>query len=277
MYKNILFSIILACALLTGPQAQAEQRPDKIHVFVTISPYTFFVEKIAGANATVDVLVPQGQSPHSYEPTPKQIARLATAEIYFRAGINFESPLMTKLGSINKNLKIVDMRDGIKQRDTDPHIWLSPKLAGVQCRTIADAMCETDSNRCEEYMRNLDSLLLALRKVDMRIAKSFAHLKGKRLYVFHPAFGYFADAYGLEQVAVEVEGKEPSARKLAEIIDKVKEDGVKVIFVEPQFSAKSARVIADAIGGTVVKIDPLERDYLKNMENIAGKIEKVLK
>ncbi len=277
MCKKFVFLFVLVCALLGSPRVQADERPKNIRLFVTISPHAFFVEKIVGTYATVDVLVPQGSSPHSYEPTTKQIARLAKADIFFRAGINLEKALIPKLKSINKNLRIVDMRDGIKLRDNDPHIWLSPKLAEVQSRTIARALCEIDHKRCREYERNLDSLLHQLREVDMKIAKSLAPFKGKSLYVFHPAFGYFADAYGLAQVAVEIQGKQPSARRLADIIDKANEDGVKVIFVEPQFSAKSATVIADAIGGTVVKLDPLSRDYLKNMENIADKIEKGLK
>ncbi len=277
MHKKLSSSFALLCMLLISLPLYAKNKSNKIHIFVTIPPYAFFVEKIAGPNATVDVLVPQGSSPHSYEPSPKQIAHLADADIFFRAGINLENALIPKLRSINKNLRIADLRNGIKLRNADPHIWLSPKLAGIQARTITDAMCEIDSYRCGEYKKNLDSLLHKMNTLDMRIAKSLAPFRGKSLYVFHPSFGYFTNAYGLKQVAIEVEGKQPRARQLASLIDRAKNDGIRVIFVEPQFSAKSAKVIADAIGGIVVKLDPLSRDYLKNLESITDKIEKGLR
>ncbi|MFH1830461.1 MAG: zinc ABC transporter substrate-binding protein [Pseudomonadota bacterium] len=273
IYNKSLFSFILAGVLLMSLPLQAKEQSEKIHVFVTIPPHAYFAQRIAGPNAAVDVLVSQGSSPHSYEPSPKQIAGLAAADIYFCAGIDFEKGLVPKLHSINKKLKIVDIRGG----HADPHIWLSPGLAEMQARMMADALCDIDKKRCSEYKNNLHSFLTDLAEVDNKIAKILAPFKGKSFYVFHPAFGYFADAYGLKQVAVEVEGKAPRAQKLANIIDDAGRDGTKVIFVEPQSSAKSARVIADAIGATLVQIDPLARDYLKNLETIAETIKIGLK
>jgi zinc transport system substrate-binding protein len=282
MYKKIISLSLLFFIVLMGRLSHAEDRSAKIHVFVTILPHAFFVEKIAGPRASVDVMVPQGQSPHSYEPTPKQIVRLAAADIYFLAGLNIENGLLPKLKSLNKKLKLVDTRTGIKLRDmeesrhgdrTDPHVWLSPKLSQIQAKTIADALCDIDAQGCSSYKSNLELLLIELESADKRIALALAPLKGTSFFVFHPAFGYFADAYGLKQVAVETEGKEPGARQLSNFVDRAKKDGVKVIFVEPQFSTKSAAALARAVGATTVKIDPLSKDYIRNLENIAEKIK----
>ena len=131
----------------------------------------------------------------------------------------------------------------------DPHIWLNPLLVKTQARTICDALVELDPQHAADYRKNLAAFEADLDRVHAEIAATLAPLKGRELFVFHPAFGYFADAYGLKQVPVEIEGKEPTAKQLAELIARAKADHVKVIFVQPQFSRKSAEAIAQAIGG----------------------------
>jgi len=133
-----------------------------------------------------------------------------------------------------------------------------------------------DPSNCKEYSGNLQAFLSDLDRIDQRIASALAPFKGSNIYVFHPAFGYFADSYGLRQVPIEIEGKEPGARQLAVIINRAKKERVQVIFVQPQFSTKSAETIAKSIGGAVVPINPLSRDYLSNLEKIAAKIEQGL-
>jgi len=159
----------------------------------------------------------------------------------------------------------------------DPHIWLDPKLVKIQARTICDAMCRADPTGAEVYRKNCDAFLADLDAVDARITRALAPLKGKEFFVYHPAFGYFGDSYGLRQVAVETAGKEPDAKELAALIDRAKATGVKVIFVQPQFSARSARAVAEAIGGVVVPMDDLAKDYLKNLDDMAAKIEKAIR
>jgi len=133
-----------------------------------------------------------------------------------------------------------------------------------------------DPRHAAAYERNLKALQADLDEVDARIAEALAPLKGRKFFVFHPAFGYFADAYGLKQVPVEIEGKSPGPRRLAALIEKARREGVKVIFVQPQFSPRGAQAVAEAIGGVVVPMDPLARDYLKNLEHIAQQIKKAL-
>src|SRR5208283_4708028 len=161
--------------------------------------------------------------------------------------------------------------------DLDQHLWLDPQLAKVQAKTIADTLVRIDPSHKEQYERNLKDFQADLDAIHEQLRKALAPVKGKSFFVFHPAYGYFGDAYGLKQVPVQIGGKEPTARQLARLIEMAKKDGVKVIFVQPQFSKKSAEALAKSIGGAVVPIDTDgARDYLKNLKDIAVKLESAL-
>jgi zinc transport system substrate-binding protein len=273
---------------------QADVAADaKLHVAVSIMPEAYFVERIGGERVSVQVLVGPGQSPHTYEVTPRQLEELSRAKLYFRIGIEFEERLVPRLERMFPELKVVDLRTGVPLRRMsadeagdedehqhagrpDPHIWLSPVLVKIQAQTICDALVEIDPAHADQYRANLAAFAKDLDRVHARIAAALAPLKGRTIFVFHPAFGYFADTYGLQQVPVESEGKEPTAKQLAALIARAKAQGVKVIFVQPQFPAKAAEAVAQAIGGAVVPIDDLARDYLKNLEEMADKIKAAL-
>ncbi len=287
---------LIGSAVLTAgcnKKSADEQDENRIHAFVSIQPQAYFVKKIGGDHVSVEVLVKPGSGPHSYEPTAKQMSRLAEAGVFFRIGVPFEDRLMEKISAMMPGLNVVDTRKGIKlhamqddehDRDAhkghdehegmDPHIWMSPRLVKTQANTICDALKKIDPEHAEDYERNLQKFQAELTGLDTTIAKRLAPLKGSTFFIFHPSLGYFADAYGLKQQAVEVEGKAPSARQLGELIAKAKAQGVKVVFVDPQFSSRSAERVANSIGGTVVPIDPLAEDYITNMTNIAEKIGK---
>jgi len=305
--------------------------PSRLPVFVTILPQAYFVERIGGRHVDVSVLVGAGQSPHSYEPTPRQMARLNGARAYFRIGVPVERAVLGKIGASHRKIEIVATQQGVpyrypdgeghdhggsggtpreakkktgapvheegqstgrsgdaagKQRASphpaegrqapDPHIWLDPRLVKIQAQNIHDALCRLDPDHRQEYGANLQAFQADLDRVDARIARALAPLKGKKLYVYHPAFGYFAAAYGLIQTPVERGGREPSARQLASLITAARRESVKVIFVQAQFPAKSAAAVARAIGGAVVPIDPLARDYLDNLNRIATAVEQGL-
>jgi zinc transport system substrate-binding protein len=162
------------------------------------------------------------------------------------------------------------------EEGTDPHIWLSPRLVKIQARTITDALIEVDPTGQATYENNLAAFIQKLDVLDAHLIEALAPVKGKTLMVFHPAWGYFADAYGLEQEPIEVEGKEPSGQQLARMIELAKDEGVRIIFVQPQFSKRSAMRIAEAIGGAVVPINPLARDYLNNLERVATAVREAL-
>jgi zinc transport system substrate-binding protein len=158
----------------------------------------------------------------------------------------------------------------------DPHVWLSPLNAKVIAANICKGLQDADPAHARDYDRNLATLQTDLDAVHARIARTLAPLKGRAFYVYHPAFGYFADVYGLKQVAVEIDGKEPTARQLADLIARAKADGVRVIFVQQQFPSKSAEAVAQEIGGAVIPIDPLSKDYPAVLEDMAAKISAAL-
>ena len=313
--KTHVFAITF-CAIfiftLGSCREQADKSPptDKklLHVFVSIPPQKYFVERIGGDHVSVSTLLKPGQSPHTYEPTPKQMVELSAARVYFRIGVPFEKQVVGKIASALEQLVVVDTSEGIALRvlqspcehddepekhDThtehaadhhhhnhddvlDTHTWMSPRLAGVHARHICETLSRLDPSHGTTYRQNLEAFQADLNKLDAQIAEALAPLKGREFYVFHPAFGYFADAYGLKQVAVELAGKQPTAKQIAALIASAKEAGVKLIFVQPQFTKRSAETVAEAIGGAVVVLDPLAEDYLDNLLHVANTIQKAL-
>ena len=269
---------------------------DRLSVFVSIEPQACFVERVGGRHVAVEVLVAAGQSPATYAPTLQQVVRLGKARAYFRIGVPFEGPLLERIASSAKSLEVVDTRAGIRLRRLDephehegeeaghgheagiedPHVWLDPKLVKVQARTICATLSRLDPGHAADYQANLAAFEAELDAVDAKIAKALAPVRGREILVFHPAYGYFADAYGLKQVAVESGGKSPTSRQLVALIERAKAGGVKVIFVQPQFSRRSAEAVAGAIGGAVVPMDPLARDYIANLERMAEAVGQAL-
>jgi zinc transport system substrate-binding protein len=273
--KKTLVLCFLIFSLISAPAVADSSR---IKAFVSILPQAYFVERVGGSYVEVEVLVGPGQSPATYEPTPKQMARLGEAAVYFRIGTPFERGFIDKLADIHKHLEIVDTRKGVSLRYfkrskggsvPDPHIWLDPARVKIQAATICETLTRLAPDRRLSFEGNLRGFQRDLDRVDKEIAETLAPLKGSTFYVFHPAFGYFGDRYGLEQVAVEIEGKEPSPKQLSHLINKARREEVKVIFVQPQYAKKDAETIAREIGGAVVPMNPLPRDYLVNLEKMA--------
>ena len=296
---------IVLLGIATAFSASAEEAGNVL-VFTSILPQEYFVERIGGKRVEVQALVRPGSSPATYEPTPRQMAALSQAKLFFRIGVPFENAFLPTLEETAEELRIVDTRKGIALRrmkthnhhdkefekaeyageaghnlhtaeneqhhnggGTDPHIWLSPRLVKVQARTIAGALIETDPAGRAIYEKNLAAFLKDLDALDARLLEALAPVRGKTFLVFHPAWGYFADAYGLEQEPIEVEGKDPGGRQIARMIEMAKDQSVRIIFVQPQFDMGAAGRIAEAIGGAVVPIDPLAGDYIDNLKQVA--------
>jgi zinc transport system substrate-binding protein len=263
-----------------------------VHAFVSILPQAFLVERVGGARASVQVFVGQGRSPATYEPTSKQMMGLGEAEVYFRIGVPFERAFIPKLHGLYPGLVVVDTQQGIELRRMeaadhhdgdegdahdaaarDPHTWLSPRLAKRQAEAIRDELKRLRPQHAAEFDANYARLAAELDALDAEIAAVLAPMRGGTMLVFHPSFGYFADAYGLKQVAIESEGKDPGPQYLARLIDQAKESGARVVFVQKQFSTRSAEVIAKEIGGAVVAIDPLAGDYVENLKRMAHAVK----
>jgi zinc transport system substrate-binding protein len=268
-----------------GAARAAEPAPAPIELFVSILPQQYFVERVGGQRVTVSVMVGPGQSPATYEPTPGQLARLARARIYFRIGVEFEDVWMNRIATINPDMRTVDLRHGIAPRPVDqpwgapatpggladPHVWTSPPHVKLMAATIKDALSELDPAHQVEYDAHYRTFAGDLDHLDEEIRAMLAGVQRRAFMVFHPAWGYFADTYGLKQIPIEVAGKEPGARTLAQIIATGRREQVQVIFVQTQFSRRTARTIAQALGARVVAVDPLAEDYLKNLRRVAGR------
>jgi len=281
--KRILLALLLVIA--TAPAAWA-----KVNVFVSIIPQAYFIERIGGPEVNVQVLVGPGQSPETYEPSPKQMTQLAQADVYFSIGVPFEHRLMEKIKRSFKDLNVVESQRGISLRGSeehhhdghrpdfniDPHIWLDPQKARIMSFTMTDELVRLRPQLAETFRANLQKLAADLDQLHHDLTAQLKPYKGRSFMVFHPAYGYFAGAYGLNQIAVEAEGKSPNAKQLAAWIDRAKREKVKVIFVQPQFSQETARTIAASIGGVVIALDPLSKDYLNNLRKMATAIAEAI-
>ncbi len=244
-----------------------------IDVAVSILPQRFFVKKIAKDKVNVVVLVPPGYNPATYEPRPSQIAKVEKAKVYFAIGVPFEKVWLKRFISLNKDLLIIHTDKGINKKDGDPHIWLSPPLVKKQAEAIAGCLKKIDPLNKNFYEDNLKTFLKQIDLLDKEIAEILKTKKGRPFLVYHPCWGYFADRYGLKQIAIEEKGKEPSVLKLARLISYCKKTGIKAIFVQPQFPNRSAYIIAKELGINVISIDPLAEDWIKNLRDVAVKLE----
>lgn len=296
MATLLVLALLLPAAGCSPPERVDQPAAGTLSLFVSIPPQKFLVERIAGGLVSVEVMLPPGQSPATYEPTPQQMGRLSRAAALIRIGVPFEDRLMDKISDTLPGLEVVDTRKGITLRRMaadhhhdghghdhvheagapDPHTWLDPRLAMVQARTIHDALARLLPDHNVELRAGLDRLTTDLQETDSAVAAALEPLRGRKIYVFHPAYGYLADAYGLEQVAVEIEGKEPSARRLAGLIEQARRDEVGAIFYQPQFSRRSAETLAGEIGCAAVELDPLAENYLANLEEMAASISSAL-
>ena len=299
----ILVALLVLLASCSRDASERDGPPDKVKVVVSIPPQAYFVERVGGDHVAVEVLADSGQSPHAFEPTPRQMVSIAQARVYFLIGLPFEQQLTRRIGSSFENITLADTRARVPLRhltkprrhgagkgpqtrqgqvgdhaddDMDPHIWLDPKLVKIQANTICRALGELDPVHADDYSRNLVGFQADLDRVDAKIAKALSPFRGREFLVFHPAFGYFGASYGLRQRAVEIGGAQPGPKRVGELIEYAKEHGIKVMFVQRQFSRKAAETLAREIGGAVVPMDPLARDYIRNLEDMAEKITAAL-
>lgn len=282
---------LIVCSALAGSAAYAAGTTEpgaRKTVVVSILPQAYFVQRIAGDRFEPVVLVGAGQSPHSYEPTPRQMAELSKTAAWLRIGIDFEKGLAPKIAAAYPALPIIDLTAGVKLRrleahahegeeaeeegGNDPHIWLGRQGALTMAANIRDALSKLDPAGAASYAANHDALVADVRAAFDSLAPVLSPLRGKTVFVYHPAFGYFLDEFGIEQEAVETGGKEPTQKQLAALIAEAKADGAKVIFVQTQFPATAAKTVAEAIGGTVVPMDDLAPDWLDNIKRLGDAI-----
>lgn len=270
---------LAACA--PSPVAKTGNTMD---VTVSILPEKYFVERIGGDLVSVNVMVGPGDSPHTYEPKPEQMAALSRSAVYFRIGVEFESAWLDRFSSTNPNMKIVDLSEGFQKlpmpahqdaqgaasgEGLDPHVWTSPALVKSMAERIYKELSALDPANESVYKTNLDAFLKDIEALDKDIHTSLDGLQNRSFMVFHPAWAYFAKDYNLQEISIEIGGTEPSANELAKLIDTANADNIHVVFAQPEFSTQIAKYIAKEIGGQVVLISPLTENWLDNLRQVA--------
>ncbi|NLA99750.1 MAG: zinc ABC transporter solute-binding protein [Methanomicrobiales archaeon] len=270
---------LLMAAAMAGCTGVDRQDSGEIVVAVTVPPEQEFVERVGGDHVRVILLVPPGADPHTYELSPGILADVAGADMYavVGSGIEFELIWREKIATLNPDMLIVDSSRGIDliaggdgdHGRPDPHIWTSPKNAKVMVGNIRDGLIAVDPENADDYRRNADAYLEELDALDAEIAGALAESGVKTVMVLHSSWAYLARDYGFTEVSIESEGKEPSPQRIEHLIRQAKDEQIRVIFASPEHSVRSAEVIADAIGGRVVLVSPLEKDYLSNTRHVA--------
>ena len=269
-----------------------------INAVVSILPEQTFVKAIGGDKVNVSLMVQPGNSPHTYEPKPSQMIDIAKADLYFAIDVEFEHVWLPKFQNLNPKMQIIDLADNItkiqmqekheddnheEEKDEhhsehehegeDPHIWTAPANVKIIAQNIYNALKKEDPENTNYYKRNLDIFLASIDETDRQIIHFLSSLEDtRRFMVFHPSWGYFAQAYHLEQIAVEVEGKEPKPKELIHLLKEAKEEKVKAIFTQPEFSDTVAKIISKELQIPVVKVSPLAPNWSENLINIAKAI-----
>jgi zinc transport system substrate-binding protein len=271
---HLIFAVLVAAIAISGC-GEVDSGPRRPVVVVSVLPQAYFVEQIAGDLVDVEVMIPPGASPSSYEPTIGQLRAMANASLYVKVGhanFPFEVAWLDKLLAESGDLAVVDCAGDLLESNDDPHVWLSlgcvralaPKIASALAGLLPEHRPRLEAN-LEEFLRHVDQL-------DAEIRSLLGPYAGRKILVFHPAWSYFTRRYGLQQIAIEREHKEPSSHELTELIDEARLEGFSVVFVQPQFSQASADLIASELGAEVVVLDPLAREWLANLRHVAATI-----
>ena len=332
--------LFLLSLILTSP-AWCADAPSGLKVFASVLPIQTFVEAVGGERVEAEVMVLPGQSPATYDPSPKQVAALAEADLYVRVGVPFEMAWMKRIQAANPEMPILDLRDGLplrtqeahthpdehghhghehheheqhayghgrgeqhsrqaaqgqepdqdamlnapstvdapstsptatalKTKEMDPHIWTSPLLVRKMAVAIRDTLSALDPAGAAVYARNQQRFDTELAALHQDLQNRLAGLGNRAFLVYHPAWGYFADTYELQQIPIERAGKEPGPRRLVALIAQAKAAGTRAIFVQPEFDQRTAQQIARGIGGRVEAATPLAADYADNLQRFAA-------
>jgi zinc transport system substrate-binding protein len=280
--KKLSILIILLAGCAHAPQLPPENK--KPLILVSIAPYKFLTERIAGEDFEVQTIIPSRSNPHSFEPTARQVLEISRGQVWFSIGEPFEAKVLPLLQKSSPSLVVADLRDGIELKpfdeshhvchhcssdSLDRHIWLSPRLAGKQAANIAKVLSDRFPEKKEEFQKNLQNCLAELEKINQEIQTILTPLQERSILVSHSAFGYFCLEYGLEQLSVEQEGKDARPRYLEEMLAKARKSHTAIALALPQHNNKGAQVIADEMNIPIRLIDPYSADYFDTLLHLA--------
>ena len=264
-------AIFLLCLPLSG-QAEKEQ---PLNIFVSIPPQQYLVQRIGAERVQVHVMLKPGHAPETYDPGPKQIVLLSKAQIYFRIGVPFEHHWMSMLAAQNQTMLVVDCCTQLL-KDGDPHVWTDPNNAKIIAGQIKDILSDRDPDGVPFYAANYQSLIADLDRLDRDIRALLQQRRMDYFIVSHGGWKYFADAYGLRQMALDEYGREKGPRGLAEMVDLAKREGISTVFIQAQHPSGSAYTLAKEIHAQAVLIDNLNEDYIDNLYKVSRLIAEAL-
>ena len=301
--RHFIFTVIIFFSFSVTSCIRENNKHDGLLIAVSIPPQAWFVSRIAGGSAETLILVQAGQNPHNYEPTPRQIQSLASADAWILSGSEFEISLRPKIESLFPSLLIIDGTQGVQfrymtedeQRDCDDHdhenptfhiphsalvidkhTWLGREPAKILASHVKDALCFLDNKNETFYVNCHENLINEIDIVFDELRVTLAQLNGKSVFVYHPSFGYFLDEFGIIQEAVEMGGKEPTPRQLNALIEKANKEKPSAIFVQTQFPVSAAKTLADAAGAQVTELDPLAEEWLENIRYMGQELQKLV-
>jgi len=270
---KIIISILSLLLLFIGCTTPEKKSSSPIiTVAVSLPPYTYFVNKIALDTVAVVPIVPAQSNPHLFEPTPKQVQAIQEAQLWIRSHESFEDKILTVLKEQNPNLSIIDLSANLPKEITDRHIWLSPRLAQEQATQIAHALTQLSPHHAAFYQKNLNQFIEELKILDSEITIQLAPFKNKAILTSHPAFGLFCRDYGLIQLSIECEGKDPLPRDLEHTLAQAKIHQIAHILLQPQYNNRGAEMIADHLSLPISTIDPYAHNYIENLRHITQMI-----
>lgn len=282
--------LLLLVILLAACSRNSRSHQDERIITVSIAPYKYFIDSISGGDFTVNVMVPSGSDPHIYEPVPEQVTRLSSSEAYISNGyLGFELVWLERLYQVNPNIKKLNLgetiepivakheHDGEHQEGADPHYWVSPSCAMRMAIAIKAFLTELNPEADEKYEKNLASLLSNISEMDIKARQMFAEYPASSFMIYHPNLAYLARDYGLREIAVESEGKEPSPAGMKSLIDQAREYSIKTIFVQKEYDRRNAAAIASEIGAELVIIDPLAENWSESVNFIIDALYKSMK
>ncbi|MCF8361729.1 MAG: zinc ABC transporter substrate-binding protein [Prolixibacteraceae bacterium] len=285
--KHIFFILILFFTIGCSTQKTEERNT----ITVSILPQKYFVEQIAGNQFPVNVMLPPGASPADYEPSPQQVEKMSNSLVYFYVGhLGFEKSWMKRFRETAEDVEYVSsskridllrsdvnhVHDGDHEHGTDPHIWTSPENVKTISRTIYNTLIEKYPGKADSFKMNLDNFISKIDSLDYHIRTELEDTTSNTFMIFHPALGYYARDYHLEQLSIEFEGKSPSAAHMKKMIDMAGKKNINTIFVQSQFETAKANAVAKEIDANVVSIDPLAEDWLEEMYSLTAKMKKAL-
>lgn len=277
-----LLGYLFSIALFTCSYVQAAP----LQVAVSLAPIKTLVEQLGGDQVQVTTLIKPGANPHHFHPSPQQISEIAQADVYVSAAIPFETIWLPRIQATHPNMQVIaapvcvdatmDHDHHAEHTDIDPHFWTDPLQMRAYARTISNTLARLKPGQADTFQHRYAQVAAQLTKLDQNIRQLIAPLENRQFMVWHPAWGHFAAAYGLTQIAIQAAEKQPGAKTLVRLIEQAKTDNIQAILIQPQVQKRLATRIAQDMAMTIIPADPLAADYADNLRELAKQLVQAL-